>query len=108
MALGRICRQGGGRICTTCKTGCRLDNARRNAKSKAHGLTKARWKQGLRKRALERDRYRCRLRLSGCTGKASTVHLRPELAGDHDAANLDDVLSCCAHCHGVIDGRRAS
>jgi hypothetical protein len=107
MPLGRICRLSVGAICTSCPKGCRLDNQRRNAKSRDHGLTRAAWKKRLRLAALERDGYLCRLRLQGCTGKATTVHLRPELAGDHSRATLDDCTSCCAHCHGVIDAPRA-
>src|SRR5947209_8274983 len=54
------------------------DNARRAAKAKAHGLTTRAW-QLLRRARLELDGYRCRLALPGCTGRATSVHLRPEL-----------------------------
>lgn len=106
MALGRICRHQGGDICTSCKRSCRLDNLRRVDKRKRHGLTTSWWER-LRAAALKRDRHRCRLNRPGCTGKATTVHLRPELAGDHRNATLADVVSACAHCHGIVDGPRA-
>jgi 5-methylcytosine-specific restriction endonuclease McrA len=106
VALGRICRYQDGAICTDCKSSCRLDNQRRAEKSKRHGLTTSRW-QRLRTAALRRDRFLCQLRLSGCTQKATTVHLRPELAGDHLSASLGDLSSCCAHCHGAVDAPRA-
>jgi 5-methylcytosine-specific restriction endonuclease McrA len=82
------------------------DSRRRQARRRAHGRTTSRW-QSLRKLALERDGYVCQLQVdAGCTGVATSVHLRPELDGNHDAATLDDCTSGCAHCHGVVDGRR--
>jgi hypothetical protein len=106
MPLGRICSRQHGAICVDCARSCRLDNERRNAKSRTHGLTTSRW-QRLRKAALERDGRRCMLGLRGCTLIATTVHLRPELGGDHRRATLDDVTSSCARCHGVVDAPRA-
>lgn len=55
---------------------------------------------------LDRDQHRCRLRLGGCTGRATTVHRLPRYGTEHDG-NLDAYLSACAHCHGVIDAPRA-
>lgn len=106
MTFGRICSAAGGEICTTCKRTCRLDNQRRNAKTVEHGVKRAHF-QALRKTRLELDRHACQLRLRGCKRKATTVHLRPGLAGDHDAATIADVVSACAHCHGVADASRA-
>jgi hypothetical protein len=108
MTVGRVCSRAGGAICTTCKRTCALDNQRRTKKSSDHGLTKSAWKRHLQPAALERDHNRCRFRFRGCTRRATTVHLRTGLAGDHDAATLDDVLSACLHCHGVADGIRSS
>lgn len=65
-----------------------------------------RWER-LRIAALERDGCMCRIRLAGCTGTATTVHLDPRLGGNHAAATLEDLLSACAHCHGLVDGPRA-
>jgi 5-methylcytosine-specific restriction endonuclease McrA len=81
-------------------------NGRRAKKWAAHKGNTFAWRV-LRKQALERDRYRCRLRCSGCTGKATTVHINPNLGGDHSKAKLVDCLSACAHCHGVVDAPRA-
>lgn len=107
MPLGRICTLAGGDICTSCGTSCRLDNRRRAEKTNLHGVKRAH-NQRLRLAALDRDNYRCRLRLPGCTGHATTMHLDPRRAGDHDQASLADVVSACAHCHGVVDAPRAA
>ena len=104
--IGRICRLTGGAICTSCGTTCRLDNQRRNAKTVSHGVKRAH-NQRLRKQRLAFDGHRCQLRLPGCTGRATTVHLDPRFAGDHDAATIDDLISACARCHGRIDAPRA-
>jgi len=106
LAFGRICHAACGSICTSCRRTCRLDNERRREKRKRGGLTEQVWLR-LRAAALLRDRHRCQFRLEGCTRRATTVHLRPELAGDHRRATLDDLTSSCAHCHGVVDGTRA-
>ena len=106
MAHGRICSRAGGKICTDCQATCRLDNQRRTAKRKQHGLTLVAWLR-LRRRALDRDGNRCQLRYPGCKGNASTVHLHPRLAGDHRLATLPDLMSACDRCHGVIDAPRA-
>lgn len=55
-----------------------------------------------------RDGYRCQLAVDdGCTEAATTVHIRPELGGNHLTATLEDCTSACAHCHGVVDAPRA-
>jgi 5-methylcytosine-specific restriction endonuclease McrA len=88
-----------------CAAHARNDNRRRADKSKAHGLTAARWRR-TRAAVLKRDGGFCRLQLRGCTTTATTVHRLPEHGTFHDG-NLDAYVSACAHCHGVVDGARA-
>lgn len=84
------------------------DNRRRHAKQREHGRDSAHWRV-LRLRRLELDAYRCQLRVdTGCSRRATTVHLDPRMNGDHLAASIADVTSCCAHCHGVVDGQRST
>jgi hypothetical protein len=84
------------------------DAKRRNAKTVAHGTKRAPF-QRLRKQRLELAGGYCELRVdAGCTLAATSVHLDPSLGGNHDIATIDDVRAACAHCHGVIDGARAS
>jgi hypothetical protein len=83
------------------------DNGRRNAKTVAHGVKRSHF-QRLRRERLALARGVCELRLRGCTVRATSVHLDPRLAGDHDRAALGDVRAACAHCHGVVDAKRAS
>jgi 5-methylcytosine-specific restriction endonuclease McrA len=78
------------------------EDARRNQRAKAHGRTSAHWKR-LRLEVLERDDHTCQR----CGAPAVSVHIRPELAGDHRAATTDDCWSMCASCHGTIDAPRA-
>lgn len=86
----------------------RADDARRNAKTVTHGVKRSHF-QRLRADRIAVARGLCELRADrGCTGTATTVHLDPRLNGDHDAATIDDVYAACAHCHGVVDGRRSS
>jgi hypothetical protein len=82
------------------------DNARRNAKTVAHGVKRAHF-QRVRREVLAATGGLCELRLPGCTTTATTVHLHPELAGNHDIATVADCDAACAHCHGVTDGRRS-
>lgn len=79
----------------------------RNEKAKRNGLNLNRWRgpRGLRAQALRRDHHLCQH--PGCTNKATTVHIRPELNGDHRRATLNDCTSLCHTCHGRIDGRRS-
>jgi hypothetical protein len=83
------------------------EQAHRVAKTRQHGVKRAHF-QALRTQRLELAGHRCELRVDAlCTGTATTVHIRPELDGNHDAATLNDCLAGCAHCHGVIDAGRA-
>lgn len=104
MPQGRICPVTGGMLCLACDRDCRL---RRNHRRRDHGTSTAHWSM-VRVQCLALAGWRCQLRLPGCTKEATTVHLRPELGGDHRSATSDDVTACCAHCHGVVDAPRAS
>jgi hypothetical protein len=53
------------------------------------------------------DGGRCTFRLDGCTGRAETVHLAPELGGNHLLATLENTGSACRRCHGVTDAPRS-
>jgi hypothetical protein len=90
--------------CLQCR---REDNKRRQAKTKRHGLRTAHFAT-LRTQRLRLAQSRCELGLAGCTNRATTVHLDPRLEGNHRIATVDDCLALCLHCHGVIDGGRAS
>lgn len=93
--------------CETMIARAQADSRRRQAKTRAHRRTTARWKR-IRRAILERDDWTCQLRVDAlCGGDATTVHIRPELAGDHDAATVDDGVAACHHCHGVVDAPRA-
>jgi 5-methylcytosine-specific restriction endonuclease McrA len=85
-------------LCESCK---RADNQRRNQKRKDSGRTTEAW-QRMRLTALERDGYVCQHEGCGATGTAKTltVHLRPELGGNHFAATLNDLTTLCRSCHG--------
>jgi 5-methylcytosine-specific restriction endonuclease McrA len=61
----------------------------------------------LRQQVLRRDEEQCQLRLPGCAGKATQVHIAPILGGNHKLATLDTAVAACAHCHGRVDGPRA-
>lgn len=63
-----------------------------------HGTTAA-WRR-VRLFVLQRDGYRCQLRLTGCTTIATQVHHTAprEVAGD-DPAHL---LAACAHCNNRL------
>jgi 5-methylcytosine-specific restriction endonuclease McrA len=91
------------RLCTNCQ---RLDDARRNAKRRRSGRTTARW-QRLRLAVFARDGYACRLCGRTGTRYTLTAHLRPELAGNHWTATLDDVVTLCGSCHASVDAARA-
>jgi hypothetical protein len=64
--------------------------------------------RAVRAQRLELDQHQCRLNHPGCTGHATSVHLDPDLAGDHSQASIANTISACAHCHGVEDGPRAT
>lgn len=57
----------------------------------------ARTRARLRRAVLERDGFRCQLRLEGCTTVAEQAdHIRPrEVAGD----GLDNLQAACAWCN---------
>src|SRR4051794_40371197 len=104
MAVMSVCPvRGCGRLTAggRCAAHVRADNRRRHLKQVANGVKTPAW-QELREERLELDGRRCQLRVDdGCTGVATTVHLAPELGGDHRRARLEDLTSACAHCHGV-------
>lgn len=89
-----------------CPTHRREEDARRNAKTVAHGVKRAHF-QRLRREVLTVSGGLCELRLNGCTKTATTVHLDPRLDGNHDVATVDDCKAACARCHGVVDGGRS-
>ena len=84
----------------------RSDNRRRNQKRKDSGRTTAAW-QRMRLAAFPRDGYACRR--CGVTGDRHTltVHLRPELGGNHFSATLADLTTYCRSCHGSVDAPRS-
>jgi 5-methylcytosine-specific restriction endonuclease McrA len=90
-------------LCPECK---HKDNQRRAAKSKRNGLRSPYW-QAVREARLRLDGYRCVLQHDGCTGYAETVHIPPELKGNHLLATVETCRSACRRCHGVEDGGRA-
>jgi 5-methylcytosine-specific restriction endonuclease McrA len=95
------------------KHGCpacyQADNQRRKAKQREQGRTTTRWKK-LARAAKQAAGYRCqncgRPEERTPTGWLS-VHLRPELRGNHRVATLDDVVVLCLSCHGTFDAARA-
>jgi len=84
----------------------RAENARRAAKSKRNGLRTPHW-LAIRKARLVMDGGRCTFELPACTGRAETVHLDPELRGNHLLATTENTRSACRHCHGTVDAPRA-
>jgi len=66
------------------------------------GSTRA-WRR-TRRLVLERDAYRCRLKLDGCTTRATTAHhVKGKAMGD-DPAHL---IAACSACNGRVgDPRR--
>jgi len=85
----------------------RAENHRRATKAQRHGLHSVYWR-GVRLARLQMDGWRCVLMVDeGCTGYAETVHLDPELRGNHLLATVDNVRSACRHCHGVVDAPRS-
>lgn len=100
---GRLVPSGGSRRCPEheLEHEARL-NARRHRKQTEHGRDTARWRKlSTTARILAGRCQRC-----GTTARL-TAHLRPELAGNHHAATLDDVTVLCSRCHGIIDGQRS-
>jgi 5-methylcytosine-specific restriction endonuclease McrA len=92
------------KLCTDCQ---RADDRRRNAKRRESGRTTAAW-QRLRLAAFHRDSYACQRCGQTGTRHTLTVHLRPELRGNHRTAALDDLTTLCRSCHGSVDAPRSS
>ncbi len=89
-----------------CNSHLRAESKRRAAKAKANGLHTPGW-QRMRKARLSLANNICELNDEGCTIRATSVHIPPELKGDHTRARLEDVRAACHHCHGVVDAPRA-
>lgn len=83
-----------GRLCQSCQ---RSENARRNAKSAAHGLHSP-WWPVFRKRWMKSWCQNC-----GATDRLS-FHFRP---GGVHSRNPEDYLTLCRSCHGSVDAPRA-
>jgi 5-methylcytosine-specific restriction endonuclease McrA len=85
------------------------DNQGRKVKQREHGRTTSRWRT-LARAAKQRAGYRCQNcgapEVRNSRGWLS-VHLRPELGGNHRAATLEDVVVLCLSCHGTLDAPRA-
>ena len=105
MPVYKLCRQHGLYV-GTCDPCYRQDNSRRAQKAKANGTKSAHWIR-VRAARLALDRGACTFQLAGCTTRATTVHLAPELHGNHYQATVDNTRSACRHCHGVIDAPRS-
>ena len=108
MTLFRLCPKCGALgetagLCAKCK---RADNLRRTEKRRTSGRTTAAWNR-LRVAAIERDGFQCRRCGRGGTVKTLTVHLRPELGGNHFSARLEDLTTLCRSCHGSVDAPRS-
>jgi hypothetical protein len=110
----KLCAQGGcfRRIpagTTRCTEHQKAEDQRRNERATRHGRRSAHWRQ-LRIAALQRDNYQCQyVDANGekCGRRATSVHIRPELQGDHRKATLDDCVSMCHPHHGSTDAPRA-
>ena len=76
-------------------------NALRLARRRAHKRNTAAWK---RLAAVVKARDGCCLDCG--TTHDLTVHLHPDLAGQHDLATPDDCLTLCRSCHGAREGGR--
>jgi len=70
---------------------------------RAYGYDTQHW-QRTRKARLAIDNHQCTLQLNGCTHKATTVHLNPELNGNHRHATTSNTQSACLHCHSREHG----
>jgi 5-methylcytosine-specific restriction endonuclease McrA len=85
----------------------RAENSRRAAKAQRNGLRTPHWR-AIRKARLLMDGGLCVLKVDdGCTVYAETVHLAPELEGNHLLATTENTRSACRHCHGVTDAPRS-
>jgi hypothetical protein len=81
------------------------EEARRRERQRLSGRDLRLWRRA-RLAILQRDGYRCRLRLSGCRGVATSVHRLSEHGRFHDE-NFAAYVSACASCHGKADGGRS-
>jgi hypothetical protein len=92
-----------------CPTCYQADDRRRTVKQRDQGRTTAHWKN-LARQAKQAASYRCqacgRSEVRDKRGWLS-VHLRPEVGGNHRAATLADVVVLCLSCHGTLDAPRA-
>jgi hypothetical protein len=82
------------------------DGLTRSERVRVYGYHRPHWRH-VRQQRLTLDGHRCTLQLPGCTGRATHVHLAPELHGNHDTATIHDCQSACASCSGAIDAPRA-
>lgn len=91
------------KACSVCGRRAREGNRCDDHKSLA-GPTSSRYRwQKLRKVVMARDGFRC----LQCGATADlTVHIDPDLGGDHDRATADDCITLCRSCHGRIDQLR--
>ena len=94
------------RPCLTCGTPTRNGPRCRTCTQPA-GYATAHW-QRIRRQRLNLDGHRCTLNHPGCTTVATTVHLAPELNGNHLLATIDNTRSACLRCHGTEDAPRAN
>lgn len=96
------------RPCLTCGKPCNGSYCDEHQPLYGHHDAQWRGAGGTRQLVLERDQHRCKIVADdGCTHVATTVHRLPEYGTWHDG-NLDAYVSACAHCHGVVDGARAT
>jgi 5-methylcytosine-specific restriction endonuclease McrA len=84
----------------------RADNRKRNATKSAAGRTSARWKR-LRLAAIKRDQHTCQRCGRQAPAHLLTVHIPPQLRNNHRLATLEQCITLCRRCHGVVDGPRA-
>ena len=108
MPLARICARCGGtymgKRCesSVCVAWRKRDDARRNARKKAHGRNTKDWTR-FAEQVKRRDGYRC---VECGTTRNLTVHKKT--GGPHISRNLDDYETRCRRHHGSIDAPRAS
>jgi 5-methylcytosine-specific restriction endonuclease McrA len=111
----RVCRGVPGEPCTAliphgdyyCNGCKRQDNRRRALKAGKAGLKTRYWRE-VRLARLRLDGFRCALQVDeDCSGCAETVHLAPELKGNHLLATTENTRSACRRCHGVTDAPRS-
>ena len=89
-----------------CPTHRRVDQRRRAEKSRLYGYRRSNWRR-VRAARLALANFECELKLRGCTGVATHVHLDPLLSGQHDRARLEDARACCASGDWLLVQARA-